>query len=215
MSENIIRESEAKFRKIFKYAPFGASINGLKGNILMANRALCRMMGYSKEELERMHFSQITHPDDQDTNEVLFKKLISNTKSGVLIQGESGTGKELVAREIHSHSSRSEAVFIRVNCAAIPKELYESEFFGHVKGAFTGVVKERIGRFEAADGGTIVLDEVGEIPLSLQSKLLRILQEGEYERLGDEKTRRVDVRVIAATNKNLTDEVTHKRFQAV
>ncbi len=331
-SENIIKESEAKFRKIFKYAPFGACINDLEGKVLLVNRALCQMMGYSKEELKKMHFSQITHPDDLDSNQVLFEKmmaneidhynmekryirksgdifwaslaviivddsqtgekmiiamiediskqkkiqqelkahrdnletivaertseiqllkdrlqaenillkqeladsiqygtiigqsqamknvisqieLVSSTRSGVLIQGESGTGKELVAREIHTHSNRSNAAFIRVNCAAIPKELYESEFFGHVKGAFTGAVKDRLGRFEAANGGTIFLDEVGEIPLSLQSKLLRVLQEGEYERLGEERTRTVDVRVIAATNKNLIDEVKHKRFR--
>ncbi len=138
---------------------------------------------------------------------------VAPTDANVLIYGESGTGKELVAREIHKHSSRKAMPLIKVNCATIPKELYESEFFGHVKGSFTGAVKDRIGRFEAADGGTIFLDEVGEIPFELQSKLLRILQEGEYERLGEDKTRKVDVRIIAATNKDLEKEVTARRFR--
>ena len=331
-AEGRISDSEAKFRKIFEYAPFGAAMTDMSGKILLANRAMCEMMGYPKSEIENMYFSEFTHPDDQKPNIELFKKLVSNeidhysmekkyvrksgqvfwgslavilvkeaqsdenmiigmvediskqkqveeelkrhrdsleaivaertseirslkdrlqaenillkqeladthrygtiigqslsiksvisqielvasTKSSVLIQGESGTGKELVAREIHNHSERKVHAFIRVNCAAIPKELYESEFFGHVKGAYTGAVKDRVGRFEAADGGTIFLDEVGEIPLSLQSKLLRVLQESEYERLGEERTRKVDVRVIAATNKILKNEVKNKAFR--
>ena len=327
-----LSDSESKFRKVFEYAPFGAAMTDMDGKIVLANRAMCEMMGYPKNELENMHFSEFTHSDDQGPNIELFKKLVSNeidhykmekkyvrksgqvfwgslavilvkethsketmiigmvediskqklveeelkrhrdsleaivaertseirslkdrlqaenvllkqeladthrygtiigqslsiksvisqielvapTKSSVLIQGESGTGKELVAREIHKNSDRKAHAFIRVNCAAIPKELYESEFFGHVKGAYTGAVKDRVGRFEAADGGTIFLDEVGEIPLSLQTKLLRVLQEGEYERLGEERTRKVDVRVIAATNKKLKEEVKNKAFR--
>jgi transcriptional regulator with GAF, ATPase, and Fis domain len=140
-------------------------------------------------------------------------ELVAPTDANVLIHGESGTGKELVAREIHRRSRRHEKPMIKVNCATIPKDLYESEFFGHVKGAFTGAVRDRIGRFEAADGGTIFLDEVGEIPVDLQSKLLRILQEGEYERVGEEKTRKADVRIIAATNKHLNAEVKAGRFR--
>jgi transcriptional regulator with GAF, ATPase, and Fis domain len=131
----------------------------------------------------------------------------------VLILGESGTGKELVAREIHRRSRRREHPLIRVNCASIPRELYESEFFGHVKGAFTGAVRDRAGRFEAAQGGTLLLDEVGEIPLELQSKLLRVLQEGQYERVGEERTRTVDVRILAATNRDLPREVAAGRFR--
>lgn len=138
---------------------------------------------------------------------------VAPTDASVLILGESGTGKELVAREIHRRSDRAERPLIRVNCASVPKELYESEFFGHVKGAYTGAVKDRVGRFAASDGGTLFLDEVGEIPLELQSKLLRVLQEGQYERVGDDRTRTVDVRVVAATNRNLAQEVKAGRFR--
>jgi formate hydrogenlyase transcriptional activator len=140
-------------------------------------------------------------------------EMVAPTDASVLITGESGTGKELVAREIHNRSSRSKRTMIKVNCASIPKELYESEFFGHVKGSFTGAVKDRAGRFQLADGGTLFLDEIGEVPLDLQSKLLRVLQEGTFERIGDEKTRNVDVRIIAATNRSLKDEVDKKRFR--
>lgn len=140
-------------------------------------------------------------------------ELVSPTNSAVLILGESGTGKEVVAREIHRHSRRAARPLIKVNCAAIPRELYESEFFGHAKGAFTGALRDRAGRFELADGGTLFLDEIGEIPLDLQAKLLRVLQEGEIERIGEERTRRIDVRVIAATNRNLREESEAGRFR--
>ncbi|MBT3921652.1 MAG: sigma 54-interacting transcriptional regulator [Nitrospina sp.] len=140
-------------------------------------------------------------------------EMVGPTDASVLITGESGTGKELVAREIHNRSSRSKRAMIKVNCASIPKELYESEFFGHVKGAFTGAIKDRAGRFQLADGGTLFLDEIGEVPLDLQSKLLRVLQEGTFERIGDEKTLRADVRIIAATNRPLKEEVEAKNFR--
>jgi len=140
-------------------------------------------------------------------------ELVGPTDASVLITGESGTGKELVAREIHNRSSRSKRTMIKVNCASIPRELYESEFFGHVKGAFTGAVKDRAGRFQLADGGTLFLDEIGEVPLDLQSKLLRVLQEGTFERIGDEKTLHADVRIIAATNQPLKEEVEAKSFR--
>jgi len=140
-------------------------------------------------------------------------ELVAPTDASVLISGESGTGKELIARAIHEQSQRHQRPLIRVNCAAIPRDLFESEFFGHIKGAFTGAFKNRTGRFELADGGTIFLDEVGEIPLELQSKLLRVLQEGYIERVGDEKTRTIDVRVIAATNRDLKADVSAKHFR--
>ncbi|HEY8333851.1 MAG TPA: sigma 54-interacting transcriptional regulator, partial [Tardiphaga sp.] len=140
-------------------------------------------------------------------------KLVAPTTAAVMITGESGTGKELIARAIHEASHRRDRPMIRVNCAAIPRELFESEFFGHARGAFTGAVRDRIGRFELADGGTLFLDEVGEIPLELQGKLLRVLQEGNFERVGEERTRAVDVRVIAATNRNLKQEVARGKFR--
>ncbi len=128
---------------------------------------------------------------------------VAGTPANVLIEGESGVGKELVARAIHARSERADAPLVKVNCATIPEELFESEFFGHVKGAFTGAHRDRVGRFQLADGGSIFLDEVGEIPVELQGKLLRVLQEREFERVGDDVTRTVDVRVIAATNRDL------------
>ncbi|QDT69808.1 Formate hydrogenlyase transcriptional activator [Planctomycetes bacterium MalM25] len=139
--------------------------------------------------------------------------LVAPTDSTVLILGESGAGKEVVAREVHRRSERADRPLIKVNCAAIPRELFESEFFGHIQGAFTGALRDRAGRFELADGGTLFLDEVGEVPLDLQSKLLRVLQEGEIERIGEEQTRRVDVRIIAATNRDLLEESRQKRFR--
>lgn len=140
-------------------------------------------------------------------------ELVAATDANVLVLGESGTGKELIARAIHQRSTRSRQPLVKVNCGSIPHELFESEFFGHVKGSFTGAIRDRIGRFQLADGGTLFLDEVGEIPLDLQAKLLRVLQEGEFERVGDEATRRVNVRLVAATNRNLRKEVEEGRFR--
>lgn len=140
-------------------------------------------------------------------------ELVAPTETTVLIQGESGTGKELIAKRIHAQSTRRERTLIKVNCASVPRELFESEFFGHVRGAFTGAVRDRKGRFELADKGTLFLDEVGEIPIELQSKLLRVLQEGTFERVGEEKSRTINVRIIAATNRDLKKEVAEGRFR--
>jgi len=140
-------------------------------------------------------------------------EIVAPTDATVLVLGETGTGKELIARELHWRSRRRDKSLVKVNCACVPKELYESEFFGHSRGAFTGAVRDRIGRFEAADGGTLFLDELGEIPLELQSKLLRVLQEKTYERVGETRSRTADVRIVAATNRQLQKEVAAGRFR--
>jgi formate hydrogenlyase transcriptional activator len=141
-------------------------------------------------------------------------ELVAPTDSTVLIQGETGTGKELIARAIHNISSRCGRQFIRLNCAAIPFDLLESELFGHEKGAFTGAIAQKIGRFELADKGTLFLDEIGDIPPGLQPKLLRVLQEQEFERLGSTRTHHVDVRLVAATNRDLASMVRQKEFRS-
>src|SRR2546430_5258302 len=139
---------------------------------------------------------------------------VAATDSTVLIQGETGTGKELVARAIHNISARCGRSFVKLNCAAIPLDLLESELFGHEKGAFTGAIAQKIGRFELADKGTLLLDEVGDIPPALQPKLLRVLQEQEFERLGSTQTHKVDVRLVAATNRDLTEMVNEGEFRS-
>jgi formate hydrogenlyase transcriptional activator len=140
-------------------------------------------------------------------------RTVAPADSTVLIEGETGTGKEQIANAIHSHSARRNRPFVKLNCAAIPLGLLESELFGHEKGAFTGAVMQKLGRFEVANGGTLFLDEVGDISLELQAKLLRVLQEQEFERLGSSHTRRVDVRIVAATNQDLADLVASKQFR--
>ena len=139
---------------------------------------------------------------------------VAPTDASVLIQGETGTGKELVARAIHNKSKRANKPFVKVNCASIPDNLIESELFGHEKGAFTSAVERRIGRFEIADGGTIFLDEIGELPLNVQPKLLHVLQQGEFERIGSSKTIKTNVRIISATNKVLDDEIKNRNFRS-
>ncbi|MBU1333175.1 MAG: sigma 54-interacting transcriptional regulator [Gammaproteobacteria bacterium] len=169
---------------------------------------------YLQEEIQIQHsYREIVGQSEPILKIIKQIDVVGPTDASVLIHGESGTGKELIARAIHQASKRKDQPLIRVNCAAIPAELFESEFFGHVRGAFTGALRDRVGRFELADGGTLFLDEIGEIPLELQSKLLRVLQEGQFERVGEERTRRVDVRIIAATNRDLRAEAEAKRFR--
>jgi PAS domain S-box-containing protein len=173
-----------------------------------------RERDYLREEVQvSMNFGRIIGESTALKMMLARLEAVAQTSASVLIQGESGTGKELVAHVIHSRSPRSNGPLVKVNCASIPHELFESEFFGHVKGAFTGAHRDRVGRFQLADGGTIFLDEVGEIPMSLQSKLLRVLQESEYERVGDDRTHSVDVRVIAATNRDLERAVEEGTFR--
>ncbi|MBI1355484.1 MAG: GAF domain-containing protein [Acidobacteria bacterium] len=169
---------------------------------------------YLRDEVDAAHGFGDVVGQSEGIRKVLDQvALVGPADSTVLIGGESGTGKELIARALHERSQRKDRALIRVNCGSIPRELFESEFFGHVKGAFTGAVRDRIGRFQLADGGTLFLDEVGEIPLDLQSKLLRVLQEGTFERVGDDRTRKVNVRLIAATNRDLRAEVQAGRFR--
>ena len=215
ISENarVIRNAEGGVQW---YQGFLVDISGRKQaeELLEQQNRLQAENWYLQEEvLEAGAFGDLVGQSPALRNVIRQIDLVAPTEATVLILGESGTGKELVAREIHKRSQRKDRPLIRVNCASIPRELYESEFFGHVKGAFTGAVKDRAGRFEAADGGTLFLDEVGEIPPDLQSKLLRVLQEQQYERVGEERTRHVDVRVIAATNKDLKQEVDAGRFR--
>ena len=162
---------------------------------------------------ESMRFRQIVGNTRALESVLAQVQLVGPTDSTVLILGETGTGKELIARAVHSVSPRSGLPFVTLNCAAIPAELLESELFGHERGAFTGAVTQRLGRFEAANGGTLFLDEIGDMPLALQAKLLRVLQEQEFERLGSSITRHADVRIVAATNQDLVALIADKQFR--
>jgi formate hydrogenlyase transcriptional activator len=169
---------------------------------------------YLREEVKLQHHHDEVIGDSEGIRRVLKKvEQVAPTDSAVLLLGETGTGKELIARTIHAHSRRSARLMVKVNCAALPASLVESELFGREKGAFTGALTREIGRFELANGSTILLDEIGELPLELQAKLLRVLQEGEFERLGSPRTIKVDVRLIAATSKNLQQEVRQGKFR--
>ncbi|HEY6766663.1 MAG TPA: sigma 54-interacting transcriptional regulator [Candidatus Sulfotelmatobacter sp.] len=166
-----------------------------------------------ERECERVGFEGIVGSSAGLMEVLDLVRTVAPTDSTVLIEGETGTGKELIAGAIHAHSKRKDRPFVKLNCAAIPLGLLESELFGHERGAFTGAVVRKIGRFEVADRGTLFLDEIGDIPLELQPKLLRVLQEGEFERLGSNQTQRVNVRVVAATNGDLLKLVSEKRFR--
>lgn len=178
------------------------------------NRQLADDNEYLNQELfEATAYGEILGQSSSIKAVIRQIEMVAGTDASVLITGESGTGKELVAREIHNRGPRSSRPLIKVNCASIPRDLYESEFFGHVKGSFTGAIQDRKGRFELANEGTLFLDEVGEIPLDVQSKLLRVIQEREYERIGDERTQKSDVRILAATNRDLKREVKNGSFR--
>ena len=177
-------------------------------------RSLTIETEFLKEELhELQHFGEILGNSPALMHVLRDLQQVADTEATVLIQGETGTGKEVIARAIHAHSQRRDHPFIKVNCAAIPASLIESEFFGHEQGAFTGATKKREGRFELADGGTIFLDEIGELPLDLQGKLLRVLQESEFEPVGSSQTQKVNVRVLAATNRDVQKEVGKGTFR--
>ena len=170
---------------------------------------------YLEEEVRTDHnFGEIVGENAALRRVLKEVETVAPTDSTVLICGETGTGKELVARALHNLSPRRDRTFVKLNCAAIPTGLLESELFGHEKGAFTGAIRQKIGRFELAHQGTLFLDEVGDIPLELQPKLFRALQEHEFERLGSTRTIRVDVRVVAATNRDLADMVADGRFRS-
>jgi len=168
---------------------------------------------YLEEEISTENFKEMVAVSAALREVLKMVETVASTDSTVLIRGETGTGKELIARALHEHSPRREHTLVKLNCAAIPTGLLESELFGHEKGAFTGAIRQKIGRFELAHQGTLFLDEVGDVPLELQSKLLRVLQEQEFERLGGTKTIKVDVRLVAATNRDLAQMVAEGRFR--
>ena len=177
-------------------------------------RNLVRENEYLRKKLEsRFDFKNIIGKSDKITRLFKMIKDIAPTNTTVLIQGDNGTGKELIANAIHFNSPNVKKPFIKLNCGVLAESLLESELFGHVKGAFTGAIKDKIGRFELANGGTLFLDEIGDISPSMQVKLLRVLQEGEFERVGGTETLKVDVRIVAATNKNLEDEIKTNNFR--
>ena len=184
------------------------------GEIAHLKDELERERDYLREEVSvAMNLGQIVGQSPALASMIARIEAVADTPASVLIIGETGTGKELVAHAIHARSSRVDGPLVKVNCASIPHELFESEFFGHVRGAFTGAHQDRVGRFQLADGGTIFLDEISEIPPALQGKLLRVLQEREFERVGEDRSRKVDVRVIAATNKDLEKAVENGEFR--
>ena len=202
------------FRDISRRKAFEAQQQATIEEINNLKEQLKQERDYLRDEVNvALHYGEIVGESQALKRTLAQVSAVAKTPANVLILGESGVGKELIARAIHAQSGRAEKPLVKVNCASIPKDLFESEFFGHVRGSFTGAQRDRVGRLQLADGGTLFLDEVGEIPLSQQGKLLRALQEQEFERIGDEKTTKVDVRVVAATNRDLSNEVKAGRFR--
>ena len=200
-AERALKETNANLQKAL------AEVEQLKTQFEAENK-------YLQQEIKLTHnFEEIISQSKKFKKTLEQVEQVASTDATVLIMGESGTGKELIARAVHNLSERKNRVLVKVNCAALPTNLIESELFGHERGAFTGALNKRIGRFELADGGTIFLDEIGELPIDLQSKLLRVLQEGEFERLGSARTVKVNVRVIAATNRDLPEEIGKGNFR--
>ena len=205
----------------FLTKPFAPEVVRLKveralelGAVRRAHRVLEAENEYLRGQADdRYRFAELVGGSDKMQKVFRTVERVAPTDSSVFIAGESGTGKELVARAVHTMSRRSDGPFIKVNCGALTETLLESELFGHEKGAFTGAIKPKLGRFELAHGGTLFLDEIGDVPPSMQVKLLRVLQEQEFERVGGEQTIKVDVRVVSATNKNLDEEVAAGRFR--
>ena len=196
-----LREAEGKLRQVI------SELQNLKTQLQSENIFL-------RKEIESWHgFEEIIGKSEPLQHSLYRVEQVAETDSTVLLEGETGTGKELFARAIHKRSKRKDKPFVKVNCASLPAGLIESELFGHEKGAFTGAIQRQIGRFELAHQGTIFLDEIGELPLDLQSKLLHVLQSGEFERIGNPKTIKVNVRVIAATNRNLEEQIRKKHFR--
>jgi formate hydrogenlyase transcriptional activator len=181
---------------------------------LVESEAQNDILSFGNEIRNELHFEEIVGRSTALQRALREVEVVAPTDSGVLILGETGTGKELIARAIHNRSGRRDRPFIKLNCAAIPSGLLESELFGHERGAFTGAIMRKAGRFEVADKGTLFLDEVGDIPLELQPKLLRVLQEHEFERLGSTRTQQVDVRVVAATHRDLKQMVRDGEFRS-
>ena len=213
--EELVEERTAESRRAWEEAEKGKQVaEAALIEIKKLKDQLEAESAYLQEEinLEYNHENIIGQSDG--LNYVLYKvEQIAPSNTIVLVLGETGTGKELLARSIHALSPRKERPLVKVNCAALPSNLIESELFGHEKGAFTGAQSRHLGRFEVANGATLFLDEIGELPLELQSKLLRVIQDGEFERLGSSRTVKVDVRIIAATNRNLEEEVRKGRFR--
>ncbi len=202
------------FRDISERKKLEEERNAAFEQIKNLNKQLEDEKAYLLEEVEQaIDFGEIIGESDSLKHTLTQIDAVASTPVNVLVHGESGVGKEMIARAIHARSDRADKPLVRVNCASIPEHLFESEFFGHVKGAFTGAHRDRTGRMQLADGGTLFLDEVGEIPLPLQSKLLRAIQEGQFEPVGEDKTQTADVRIVAATNRNLREEAKEGRFR--